>query len=538
MKTAIIYARVSDPSQAEEEVSIPSQVERGRALAGELGAEVVHVFMDKGKSGRSDTRDGFRAAVSHCESLPTDYFITWSTSRFARNRIDAALYKLRLDKAGTEIRYVSQPMNRDDDTGWVTESMFEIFDELQSRITSKDTRRSMESNARNGFWNGGAVPYGYQSIADPDQPKRRRLIPHEDEAAIVRRMFDMRIAGAGAQTIAWRMNEDSVTNRGRRWNKASVLHVLRSESAIGRIVFGRRSGRTKRVQPRDRWIVVDSHTPIVDPKKFETVQVMLTGADMSRGASSARSGFVFTGMIRCGRCGGAMTTSSAKGRSKIYHYYDCRNAIERRGCSTRRIPAEKLDQWLIERMTDRIFQADRLGDLARQLQASALDWQAEQKRQRAAIARRVNDASGRRSRLYEILELHGKNAPNLGDLAARIRELNERIRAAERELADLGGAALPPDTSETDLHELATALTAVVRRVADPRKLRQFFGGFVERVTVDSHYASVEFRLDRLFAADAVHSKGEWLPGKALTRTGGIVSRLRFELPEELRRAA
>jgi DNA invertase Pin-like site-specific DNA recombinase len=44
MKTAVIYARVSDRKQAEEDVSVPSQVDAARAKAEELGATVLRVF--------------------------------------------------------------------------------------------------------------------------------------------------------------------------------------------------------------------------------------------------------------------------------------------------------------------------------------------------------------------------------------------------------------------------------------------------------------------------------------------------------------
>ena len=159
-KTAIIYARVSTTRQAEEELPIQGQVEQCINKASALGADVVREFVDEGISGRSDARPAFQDAIAYAETLTPDYFICWSTSRFSRNKLDAALYKLRLGKAGVHIVYVSLNIDRDSDAGWMTEGVLELFDEFSSRQVAADTMRSMVKNARDGYRNGGRPPFG------------------------------------------------------------------------------------------------------------------------------------------------------------------------------------------------------------------------------------------------------------------------------------------------------------------------------------------------------------------------------------------
>ncbi|EGW52998.1 recombinase family protein [Candidatus Endoriftia persephonae] len=159
-KTAVIYARVSTARQAEDELPLESQIQQCAAKAESLGARVDRIFVDEGRSGRYDDRPDFQAAIAYCEVMSPDYLITWSTSRFARNKIDAGMYKLRLAKAGIDIQYVSLNIDRNTDGGWVTESVLELFDELYSRQVSADTTRSMLKNAQEGYFNGGRVPFG------------------------------------------------------------------------------------------------------------------------------------------------------------------------------------------------------------------------------------------------------------------------------------------------------------------------------------------------------------------------------------------
>ncbi|MFN4360541.1 MAG: recombinase family protein [Hylemonella sp.] len=89
MKQALIYARVSTVRQADDGVSMESQIEQCQLKAKALGVEVVQVFRDDGVSGRTDRRPGSQAAMAFCAANRISHFICWSTSRFGRNLLDA-----------------------------------------------------------------------------------------------------------------------------------------------------------------------------------------------------------------------------------------------------------------------------------------------------------------------------------------------------------------------------------------------------------------------------------------------------------------
>lgn len=229
-KTAVIYARVSTARQAEEGLPVEGQVQRCKNKAERLGARVLRVFVDAGLSSRTDKRPEFQAAIDYCDTTSVDYFITWSTSRIARNKVDAGLYKLGVARAGTAIVYVSMAIDRSSDGGWMTESVMEIFDEWFSRQVAKDTIRSMVKNAEAGYWNGGRPPYGFRAVPTADNEKRKRLDPVPGEVLMVQKIFDLRLQGYGAKTIAFLLNEAGYTNRGKRWNRASIGSPARART--------------------------------------------------------------------------------------------------------------------------------------------------------------------------------------------------------------------------------------------------------------------------------------------------------------------
>ena len=422
----------------------------------------------------------------------------------------AAAAKRELQHAGVQLVYCTMDVDTETTGGWLLDSMLEVFDEMQSRQVATDTRRSMERNARQGYFTGGNVPFGYRSVQAEDDPKRRRLEPDPVEAPLARRIFELGLE-LGAVAIAERLNAEGIRyRRGQKWRKAGVLGVLHSRAAIGQTVFNRKDRKTGRQRPSDQWIIVDSHEPIVDRETWEAVQErMATAADAAEHGSS-RSTHVFTGLLRCGECGGRLQAESAKGRSRRYWYYNCRAATVERAHAARRLPADELDAWLIDLICDEVLTFKNLEGVVRELRACVDDWErehSERRRQRVAELREIESRLGR---LYDVLELHGRDAPNLGDLTRRMREHKARQAELEREISAID-AEEPPEVSvsEDEVGALAESLREILRD-ASPKRARAFFRDFVDRIVVEENQVRIEYRPERLVA---VPSKERWLPG-------------------------
>ncbi len=535
-KTAVIYCRVSTARQAEDELPIASQRQRCEEKARALGAAVLRVYCDEGLSGRSDGRPAFQSAILFCETHSPDYLITWSTSRFARNRLDAQLYKRRLSRAGTELVFVAMDIDRSTDSGWLTEGMMELFDEWYSRQTAADTLRSMIKTAQAGHWCGGRVPFGFRSVP-ADDPRRKCLEPVPAEAAIVRRIYEMRAAGSGAKNIASTLNGDGVLNRNWPWNVSTVLALLRNPAVIGQIAFGRmlRVDGQRRMTPRADWIVVDSHAPIIDVVLWETVQRMIDrDAPLARPESlgSPHSTFSFTGLLRCGRCGGSLQIEHAKGRSQRYSYYNCRNAQRAATCMTRRLPARQLDDWLIDVICGDVFTRGNLREVAKDLRAMAGRWHDERDARRLAVEEQIRDVTRRNRKLYEVLEELGRDAPHLGDMALRLRENNDRLKKLHGDLEKID-AEEPPrlEIPVQDLSELANFLVGTVKNGYNPAKTRAFFSSFIKEIVVMPGQAKIEYEPSRLLSG-AVHRSEKWRPDSVLQGTAVTLIR---PLPERMR---
>lgn len=527
MKTAIIYARVSSASQAEEEVSIPAQLDVGRKRAARDDVTLLREFVDEGRSAYVESnRPDFEAAIDYAVTHQVDIFYTWSSSRFARNKLEAAKFKRELERGGVLLVYLSMNIDLRSDEGWLLDSFFEIIDEQRSRDTSKDTRRSLIHNAQQGYWVGGMAPFGYASIAAPDNPRRRKLIELQAEADIAREVFAMRVSGLGGKTIAEHFNTAGMRYRGRKWNKAAVLHMLRNRVMIGETIFNKREPRTKRDRPESEWLVLHTHTPVIDAALWESAQAVMDDAAMPHvGKGRTRSRHPYTGLLRCGSCGGGLTVETASGRGGKYNYYSCRLAKQGSGCVIARYPADELDAALNDFVFERLLSPATLKEFALELGRIAKQHDKKTEARRHEISTNIAAIKQRNSRLYDILELHGREAPDLSDLTGRLRANNAELRALEDAAVRIESeAAAPVDLAGVDFTELGRQLRSMLTDSASVHQLRAFYSSFIESITIAGDTASIQYDQNRLVAATspAVHRLQIWGRGYFFTRTASM----------------
>ncbi len=518
-KTAVIYTRVSDRKQAQDDVSLPAQEDAGRRRAADLDATVLRVFVDSGRSGfKEGNRPAFEDAIDFCVSAEVDYLITWSSSRFARNKFEAMTFKRALAAGGVRLIYTSADIDLETDEGWLTDSMFEVIDEMRSRTTAKDTVRSMVRNARAGFHCGGVPPYGYSSVPDAEQPKRRRLVANDLEAPWVLEIFERRVSGFGATQIAEVLNSQGVTRRdGSRWGKSSVLYVLKNPMMIGRTIYGRRA-RSGRLKDPTAWIVVDAHPPLVPLELWKRAQALIGEAtpNATVDSGSPNSTHTFTGLMRCGVCGQAMQIETARGRTRRYAYYVCQRSLKHGDCKARRIRADYLDPWLSGVIADQVITPANMRDLAMAVEAECSQYMAQRGKKRADLERRKSVLRSANDKLLDVLQALGRDTPNLADIGPRISENRAAIReidAAITQLEVVASSAFKFDARAVD--DLTVFMRSELTKNENARSSRALFSRFIKSVTVQGDTIDIRYDPTRLLlqpVAEPVHSAAIWLP--------------------------
>ena len=177
----------------------------------------------------------------------------------------------------------------------------------------------------------------------------RRIEEIPEHADIVRRIFEMAAAGWGAGAIAGKLNTEGVptfhADPHRKWHKSYVAKVLNNRAVLGELQMfesERLDGRRTRHKLGDP---VPAYFPVtVQFDLWRRAQAAIASRTVKRSGRPSREGVnLFSGMCKCGACGGSMELRG-KGERKGGDYLTCANRLRKAGCSaSRNYPLGKLE---------------------------------------------------------------------------------------------------------------------------------------------------------------------------------------------------
>lgn len=394
-RSAFIYARVSTDRQAAGELSVPDQIDACQNYCAANGLEPTQKFIDA-KTGRTGSRTQFQMMVELAvEAKERPYaIIAHSLSRFFRDEIELELLTRKLAKKGIRLISVTQPFGDDP--------------------TANLARRTMIKNAKEGFWNGSAAPYGYKTVGCGVRGARetKRLAVDPAEAEVARLIYDLYLHGAdemrlGVKAICTHLNLLGYRTRsGAKWGTGSIYLILTRPTYVGRHLYNRRNSRTgeKRAESEQ----VEMECPAIIPETmFARVQRSLKAANPKTERSRAVTGpILLTEIARCELCESAVTLrTGTSSTGRVYKYYACAGhaRVGKSKCPGISIPMDRLDHAVTRAVTDHVLSAERLGHLLSEL-GRKLEQEKGQVASRIEILGKVaEDADLKLRNLYQAL---------------------------------------------------------------------------------------------------------------------------------------
>ena len=540
------YARVSTSMQ--NPLSPDDQLRKCREFATKEGWDVLdsQVYVDEAVSGVGADRPQLTRMMEAAVSMPRpfDAILVDDSSRLSRNLSDAMRIFERLNFAGVRVVAVSQGIDSKNEQADVLVTVHGLIDSLYVKELAKKTHRGMEGKLLRGFHVGGAC-FGYQTV---DSDAGKKLSVNENEASIVRRIFEMSADGAALKTIAKTLNSDRIPSPRARngrtpggWCPTGVREMLHNERYVGRIVWNRAkfvkvpgtNRRVARPRPESEWHrVAAPELRIVSDELWQRVQDRLVWLRESyRGSRTigltsrnASSKYLFSGMLFCSECGGrlAIITGSRKhdhprwGCPRNYNRGTCSNEVRERN--------EYVETQLLAELQRSVLQPDPIDyalekfelELERELSAASGSIEAQR--------RRMDQLDLELARLAEAVATQGSNAAVLSAMSVRESER----RSIEQVLWGSGPGSIK--TVIANVRELATGRLKQIREVIQSQTQ-------AARVELSKHVDRIVMR--PTFVGDQAHyvAEGGWnLLGKYEGRPGGalrnleMVAGVRFEL--------
>lgn len=302
------YARVSSGKDAMLH-SLAQQVNYYKNLIQSNGDwEFVGVYTDEALTGTKDSRAEFQLLLKDCRAGKIDMVITKSISRFARNTVTLLETVRELKAINVDVFFEEQNIHSISGEGEMILTFLATFAQEESRSTSENMKWRIKKDFNEGIIWGGKSSLGYKL-------ENKQLIVIPDEAEVVRMIFDLYIAGNGADTIGKILDSKGIKpKKSEKWNRSTIMQILSNHNYTGDLIL-QKTYRDNHLSKRkvinrgelDRYAVANNHEAIISEELFDKVQKMRKEQAERISLYETKKQHTFKGMLRCGICGRAYT---------------------------------------------------------------------------------------------------------------------------------------------------------------------------------------------------------------------------------------
>ncbi len=363
-----LYARLSQEDALDgESNSIANQKKILLKYAKDNGFSNPIFFIDDGVSGVTFDRPGWNEMIRLAEAGKVTTVIVKDMSRMGRDYLKVGYYTESFF-AERDIRYIAINDGVDSDKGDNEFTPFHnLFNDFYARDTSKKIRAVMRAKGNAGEHLCTNPPYGYMKSPD----NKKQWIVDEEAAAVVKRIFDLCVAGKGPMQIAKILTADKVLTvkayyakrDGKtmpdnlyRWDYKSISGILERPEYTGCTVnfktYSKSHKLKKRLQntPENYRIFPNTQSAVIEEKVFERVQGLR--ANKRRPTKTGRQG-LFSGLLYCADCGEKLYFCTTNSFSPKQEHYVCSNYKSNTGtCSAHFIREETLTLFVRQRIFD------------------------------------------------------------------------------------------------------------------------------------------------------------------------------------------
>lgn len=413
-----LYCRKSSEAEDRQVLSIESQrTDLERRLLALPGVEVVEII-EESRSAMTPGRPRFDAMVARIEKGEAEGIATWAPDRLARNSIDGGRLIYLLDRGVLkDLKFSTYTFENNSQGKFMLQIMFGQS-KYYSDALSENVKRGNRTKRENG-WQPGRPPVGYHN-----DPITRTIVADPERFPLVRRMFDLALAGQSPKQVAliarddWGLTSPPGKHVGRPLALATVYRILNNPFYAGQITHA------GAVYP-------GRHQAMVTSRQFDQLQSRLGRSNRPR---PSRHRFAFTGLIHCGACGGMVTAEhKTNAYGARYVYYHCAKRRIGPRCPERSVEGRELERQIVAFLS-RLAVPDELATWARgRLRASGQEAAGFRAARQKALDKAI--ATSERQRM----ELTGLRLRGLIDDA---EFANERQRL-DRDLAHMRQSRLP-----------------------------------------------------------------------------------------------
>ena len=485
------YARVS--SESDEQLnSLGNQISYyGDLISKNANWTYVEGYIDEGLSAATTRkRENFHRMVEDGKAGLFDLIITKEITRFARNTLDSIQYTRELLNAGVGVFFQNDNINTLDEDSELRLTIMSGIAQDELRKLSSRVKFGHQQAIKNSVVLGNSRIFGYRKDGG-------RLVIDEDEAPMVRELFDLYATGQYSmkqiETLFWEKGY-------RNHNGKKIAHTTMSGMISNPKYKGYYVGNKVKVidlftkkqkfLPPEEWVMFKDETgeivpAIVDEELWERANKVLKrrSEDVKGRQGICNHANLLTGKLYCTHCGTAYYRRDSVDRAGNKNSkWVCSGKIKNGAdsCPSFAIYEEELKpllaevfrdtetdaQALIEEYVEMYKSLDQSGDLAKRI--SALEQSihtAEKKKQKLLTFNAMGELSDR-------------------DFLTMNRQCAQEIDSAQKELVELTAQRDSADDFKKRIDTIRRVLREAERDAAEGIISKEFVDKYIDKIFV------------------------------------------------------
>lgn len=393
-----IYARKSKftgkGKSVENQIKICTEYAKSH-LINDMEEINIEIYKDEGTSGKDIvSRPGILKLISDIEQGKIQMVICYRLDRISRNVKDFSDLVTKLSGSGAGFISVNESFDTRTPVGRAMMYMASVFAQLERETITERITDNMYALAKTGCWLGGRTPLGYTSarIEETDNAGRKIsrycLEAKADETDIVKLLYYKYLElGSLTKLETYLINNNYHTRDGKFYGRYTLKSILSNpvycvagkviykylaangysiyteqrlfNGTKGLMAYNKNNCKAKghRINNPQDWIIATGmHKGLIPQETWINVQEKLKKNSGKSYRYPKTINALFSGIVRCGRCGsfmrpkGGRITSSGEKR----YYYQCELKEKSKGslCQMPNIPGNILDKMAVAEILD------------------------------------------------------------------------------------------------------------------------------------------------------------------------------------------
>lgn len=515
MIRAVIYIRFSSKMQAES-YSIEYQQEECLKHIERKGYKFVGEYIDKARTAKETAgREALEEMMYDAGRNKFDRIIVFSFSRSFRNTRDALNTNHELmGKHGIVIESVIEPIDFTSPHGKFSGTNLFAMHELQSDIIAAHVRSGMYVAAKQGYYLGGVIQYGYTTYETGEYTRgkpRKKYCIQETEAEIIKLIFTMFLEGYSLNAIRDELIKRDVRSKktGNYMASKTISRMLKDKFYIGTRKFD--------VKGYDPLSIENAVPAIIDIETFNAVQEKFAAINQTPRPRRTKRFYPLTGKIVCANCGGFYNGTYQKdsrgGKVTGYGRYICQKKAHYNTCTGKNIRQDILEDYVMRQIKKHILTPAKIKEIAAYIMSqtdSTPDLLKEEFESAEKRKRKVIEAIKklRRDQL-EADEIEQEiNAELIAEYSKELQGLNEKLARLE----SIETSVISESMIIQFLEECALKAES-----SDPQIVKSIYDKLIEKIII--HDDKVELYLIVFPFARVAHNAPQGCPYYALSMT-------------------